>query len=253
MSRVGSGESHVLSLYPAIKLVLEGEEIHEIGGRPHVLCPGRLLMVDAGAPYRTVVRRSQQTLGLCIYMPCAPVDAAPQALILGRGFLQAADATTLGRLVTAWAARLHGSDMPAGQAASVVDDLAKLLPEALATAASALDQLSAQRMSTRREALIRLECARAHLHSNLDRLISLHELAAVAGMSSFHLARYFREAYGVAPARYHRNLRLDHAAQRLLRAEASVTQVALDAGYGQLSAFTHAFRRHFGRPPSGAA
>lgn len=61
VSRLGRGESWVLSLLPAIKLVIEGEEIHEIDGRPYLLRPGQMLFVDRGDPYRAIVRRHVST------------------------------------------------------------------------------------------------------------------------------------------------------------------------------------------------
>ena len=58
--------------------------------------------------------------------------------------------------------------------------------------------LDAAKPSTRRDILQRLERARAHLHAHLDRNVALGELASVARLSRFHLARYFKRAFGAA-------------------------------------------------------
>lgn len=109
--------------------------------------------------------------------------------------------------------------------------------------------LDAAKPSTRRDILQRLERARAHLHDHLDRNVALGELASVARLSQFHLARYFKRAFGAAPIAYHRALRLERAARFLARGEGSVAQAAELIGYSDAVALSHAFRKHFGAPP----
>lgn len=94
----------------------------------------------------------------------------------------------------------------------------------------------------------RLERVRAYLHQHLDRSVTLNELAAVAFLSPFHLARWFKRAFGEAPIAYHRTLRLTRAAERLA-ASGSLAEAAEAAGYSDEAALCHAFRRHFGCPP----
>ena len=82
-----------------------------------------------------------------------------------------------------------------------------------------------------------------------NRTIALAELASVARLSQFHLARYFRRAFGAAPIAYHRALRLERAADFLSRGEGSVARAAELIGYSDAVALSHAFRKHFGAPP----
>ena len=103
--------------------------------------------------------------------------------------------------------------------------------------------------STRRDIFQRLERARAHLHDHLDRGVSLAELASVALLSQFHLARYFKLAFDAAPIAYHRGLRLERAATYLAAGEGSVAQAAALIGYSDAVALSHAFRKHFGSAP----
>ena len=83
----------------------------------------------------------------------------------------------------------------------------------------------------------------------LDRNVPLAELASVARLSQFHLARYFKRAFGEAPVSYHRALRLQRAARFLAAGNGSVAQAAELIGYSDAVALSHAFRRHFGVPP----
>jgi AraC-like DNA-binding protein/quercetin dioxygenase-like cupin family protein len=250
VSRLPAGESMVLSEAPAVKLVLDGEEIHEIDGRSYVLRPGRMLLVDRGAPYRVTIRRGGSAAGLCIYLPGEYASApAPQEGFLARALLQTAETNPLGQLLSHSAKLFHEERKPLDLDALLLR-VRTALPSILAQAAGSMERLGAVKASTRRELLNRLESARAYLHENKDRAVPLTELASVAAMSSFQLTRYFSLAFGDPPSRYHRRVRLQEAAERLRRREASITEIAFAAGYGELSAFTHAFAREFGCPPS---
>ncbi len=114
---------------------------------------------------------------------------------------------------------------------------------------AALARLNVVKLSTGLDLLERVERARRHLHDHLDRNISLRELGTIASLSTFHLARFFKLAFGAAPISYHRTLRLERAAQLLRRGKLSVAEVADCVGYSDAVAFTHAFRKHFGFAP----
>lgn len=74
-------------------------------------------------------------------------------------------------------------------------------------------------------------------------------LARRAGASLRTLERRFREDTGLSVGEWRRRFRLFHAL-RLLEEGAPVTRVAFDVGYASASAFTAAFARHFGAPPT---
>ena len=77
----------------------------------------------------------------------------------------------------------------------------------------------------------------------------LAELARRAGGSLRTVERCFLAETGLRVGEWRRRLRLFHAL-RLLEAGAPVGAVALDVGYSSPSAFTSAFSRHFGAPPT---
>jgi len=74
-------------------------------------------------------------------------------------------------------------------------------------------------------------------------------VAARVGMSRRHFTRLFREQTGMSFGAWRQQACLLAALTRLGRGEA-ITQVALDLGYASPSAFTAAFRRVLGSPPS---
>jgi transcriptional regulator GlxA family with amidase domain len=117
-----------------------------------------------------------------------------------------------------------------------------------ATRASGLGAIGIK-LSTRRRLNRQLELARDYLHIHSDRAVTLAEVASVARLSRFHLARRFKLAFGQAPIRYHRGLRLARAAQFLAAGAGSLAQAAEIAGYSDEVALSHAFRGHFGKAP----
>src|SRR5689334_6788416 len=83
----------------------------------------------------------------------------------------------------------------------------------------------------------------------LDQGLDGAALAARALLSPFHFHRLLRAGIGEPPAAFRRRLLLERAAWRLGRG-ASVTEVALEAGYEAVEAFSRAFSRAHGVPPS---
>jgi len=79
--------------------------------------------------------------------------------------------------------------------------------------------------------------------------IGLAQVAAQAGLSPFHFLRMFSKAIGVTPHQYLVRSRLRRAAKLLVEKERSVTDIALDVGFADLSNFVRTFHRAAGMPP----
>ena len=80
--------------------------------------------------------------------------------------------------------------------------------------------------------------------------IDLQRVAGEAGLSPFHFLRLFSRALGVTPHQYLIRSRLRRAARLLAEKERSVTDIALDVGFADLSNFVRTFRRAAGVSPS---
>ncbi len=88
-----------------------------------------------------------------------------------------------------------------------------------------------------------------HVMANLDREVSIAELAAVAGLSCFHFARAFRASTGQAPGGFQRTARMRKAQQLLANSELPVIEIAAQVGYQAPQAFARVFRRSTGVTP----
>jgi AraC family transcriptional regulator len=78
---------------------------------------------------------------------------------------------------------------------------------------------------------------------------TLGGLATAAGLSPFHYLRTFRQVAGVTPHQFILRARLREAAGRLVRERATVMDIALDVGFGDISNFNRSFRTEFGAAP----
>jgi AraC family transcriptional regulator len=75
-------------------------------------------------------------------------------------------------------------------------------------------------------------------------------IAASLYLSRFHFDRVMAGIAGESPGRFRRRLLLERAAYHLISTPLGVLDVAVQAGYSSHEAFTRAFARAFGRPPS---
>ena len=87
------------------------------------------------------------------------------------------------------------------------------------------------------------------VESHFAQEITLDEVAAVAGVSRYHLSRTFGLATGRGLMAYVRGRRLSEAAKALAAGAPDILAVALDWGYGSHEAFTRAFRDQFDLTP----
>jgi AraC-like DNA-binding protein len=88
---------------------------------------------------------------------------------------------------------------------------------------------------------------------SLDEPADGTELAARVHFSRDHLDRLLAAATGESPVALRRRLLLERAAWELRTGAASPTDAAAGAGYGSLAAFSRAFARAYGEPPSSYA
>jgi AraC family transcriptional regulator len=111
---------------------------------------------------------------------------------------------------------------------------------ALATPSKAGSRLAPRQIRT----------VQAYVEEHLQQSIVLADLAAAAGLSSFHFLRAFKLSVGVTPCRYVLDRRMERARSLLRSSDLSVGEVGLCVGFEHSSHFTRAFRSATGIAPS---
>jgi AraC family transcriptional regulator len=96
----------------------------------------------------------------------------------------------------------------------------------------------------------RLQAVFEFIDANLTSEIDLADLAALTGLSTNHFIRAFRAATQCTPYGYVVARRLLRVSEALQRSDLSLAEIALTAGFRNLSSLTNTFKRHHGLTPS---
>jgi AraC family transcriptional regulator len=90
-----------------------------------------------------------------------------------------------------------------------------------------------------------------YIEANIDRELSLKELADVAGFSSFHFHRIFGALVGETLNGFIQRIRIEKAASMLVQNQKkTIISIALDCGFSGASTFAREFRNVFGMSAS---
>jgi transcriptional regulator GlxA family with amidase domain len=88
------------------------------------------------------------------------------------------------------------------------------------------------------------------IRGNLQRDLTLEMLAGHVHLSPRHFARKFKATFGLTPADFVQELRLDEARWLLVNGEDAIGALADTIGYTSGDTFRRAFERRFGIPPA---
>ena len=94
-----------------------------------------------------------------------------------------------------------------------------------------------------------LDEVRARLDRDVDRSLSLGDLAGAAGVHPVHLAASFRRRVGSTVGDYRRQRRVAQACVELAAGERSLVEVGLAAGFCDQAHFARTFKRYTGLTP----
>ena len=95
----------------------------------------------------------------------------------------------------------------------------------------------------------RLRRVTEYIEANLDKDLTLAELAAVVFMSRFHFARLFKYSTGVPPHRFVVRQRIARARGVLATPERSIAEISRLVGFRTASHFATVFRHVLGITP----
>ena len=110
--------------------------------------------------------------------------------------------------------------------------------------------VAAEVSDTRLRDLARLRRVRDRIDREYAQPLDVEALAAGVHMSSGHLSRQFRLAYGESVYAYLMTRRIERAMALLRRGDLSVTEVCFEVGCASLGTFSTRFTELVGVPPS---
>ncbi len=93
-----------------------------------------------------------------------------------------------------------------------------------------------------RKKIVKLKTVLKYVRENFSQNITLDDMAAVAGLSCKYFCKFFKNETGTTPVNYLMAYRIERAARKLLSSDLSVTQIAYDCGFNDLSYFTKTFK-----------
>ena len=245
--RAGPGDRAFEERHEAftVAAVLEGTFRYRTDSGASLLYPGAFLLGNFGTCYECGHDHSRGDR--CIALHLQPdYFAEVSASVGGSGkFKFQTGMLPAGRASLSWLARLQPV-IERGEPLELAEAAAGLIEGVLVAAAGALP--SPQRVSASDER--RISTALHRLEQGYADVITLEELAELVRMSKYHFLRTFRLVVGRTPHQYLLGLRLRHAATRLAASAETVSAIAFDAGFGDLSTFNAHFRDQFGSSPS---
>ena len=89
----------------------------------------------------------------------------------------------------------------------------------------------------------------SYIQQNYMGKILLREFGEQFHLSEKYISRYFKEHFQITLSQYVKYLRLEHAKQMLQETDISVTEVAMQSGYQNISYFIRSFKKTYGVSP----
>lgn len=90
--------------------------------------------------------------------------------------------------------------------------------------------------------VVKLKMVLKYIRENFAKDITLEDMSAIAGFSSKYFCKFFKDMTGTTPINYLLTYRIERAARKLLGSDLSVTQIAFDCGFNDLSYFIKTFK-----------
>lgn len=89
-----------------------------------------------------------------------------------------------------------------------------------------------------------------YIEANYTKNITLQDIASEIGLSTYYTSHFIKKILGIGFTDYIGNIRLENAAIYLGRTSKSITEIALENGYGSVKSFNTNFKNRFKITPS---
>lgn len=229
-----------------IELLDEGSHMLRLGSEVHEARSGDASIITQDCVHSWWTERSTAR-GYTVHLPVETVETIGRDLGVHPGGWRARvvrSTPEMRSLLSLMRSTVDGPDVLRGL---MLEQLADTLVVATMRAAFVEVGASTPRPRT---SIQRVDDLAGRLTEEYARDWTLDEMARHAGMSRFHFCREFKTRFGTSPRQFLVRRRLEIAKQELAHGNASVTAVALAAGFGSSSQFSKDFKRVFGVAPS---
>ena len=88
-----------------------------------------------------------------------------------------------------------------------------------------------------------------YINENYNQPLTLSALAEYAGFSPSYFSKKFRQTTGTGMKEYLTDVRLAHAVNELLSTSHSITEIAMNSGFGDSNHFKDIFKKVYNMPP----
>lgn len=109
-----------------------------------------------------------------------------------------------------------------------------------------LNNLNALKRSSREELYRRLSTAKDYIDTNLQKKLSLKDIAKISCLSPFHFLRSFSDFYLQTPYQYILKQRLKKANFNIIYSDKDIVNIITDSGFEHKRTFQRAFQREYG-------
>jgi AraC-like DNA-binding protein len=251
-ARIARGAPH-----GALLVVLRGDVWLTCGASALALQPDALALLAAGCDYR--VRGTRDPLLLEVQLAPGDLSDGDDAA-LREALCDAATVAHVAPDVQRAVTRVLAALGAGASTDAAVDVLAAAVRSYLRDAVRYVARVPAERRATQWDLFRRTEAARTYVRRALDavapgepvsRPLSLDDLARAVCLSPFYFARCFSVLYDESPVAFVARLRLERA-RALLAEHPRLGSGAAGrlVGFRNASAFSRAFARRFGAPPT---
>lgn len=234
-----------------LNFVTRGSATYFFGGRRIVLPAGSLMVFWAIAPHQLVDATPDNvmhwlTLPLSWFLHVRWPEPFRRAVLNGALVLDPAARLDEDRQFKQWQTDL-ARNAPEDREVVLLEAEARL--KRLAARTRLADGLKKQRPSASHQQLGHAERMASFVADHCQDPLSVQEVAAHVNLHPNYAMGVFRKAFGTTIIEYLTALRIAQAQQTLVNTERTISEIALDSGFGSVSQFYVAFTRLCGRSP----
>ena len=96
----------------------------------------------------------------------------------------------------------------------------------------------------------RIRIAMDYINDNYNNNITIDQLATISNLSKYHFSRLFKKITNQSPYQYLAHKRIENAKMYLKNSHLTITEIAFEVGFSNVSAFVRLFSKIVGFSPS---